>query len=57
MQVQSLLLELQYSKWESSQKNSLFRWDRSKTEMHREKECGCHPSDEELSKEVVKSFI
>ena len=28
MQVQSLLLELQYSKWESSQKNNLFRWAR-----------------------------
>ena len=54
------LLEAKHNKWESTQKNGLFRWDRSKAEMHTQRErksVGVPPSEEEPSKDMVKSFI
>ena len=57
-QVQNLLLETKYNKWESTQRNSLLISDRSRAEIYTgEWACGQLPKEEEPSKEMVKSFI
>ena len=55
-----LLEAKQNNKWESTERRGLFKWDRSKAEMHtrgERKSVGVPPSEEEPRKDVVKSFI
>ena len=58
-QVQSLLLEIQHKKWESSQRNSLFilrQWHKDPwhRDTYRERKCRCPPQEKEYTGEGVQ---
>ena len=56
-QVQSLLLETQHNKWESTQRNSLFSYDREGNDTHLERKgVGICPTAEEYSKWQLSHF-
>ena len=56
MQIQSLL-EINYSKWENTKRNSWLRLKQGRDAHLGREGVGVPPRKEELSKEVVKLFI